>query len=98
MHAVTKKKCTAKIIIAGKSILAPAYLGVWKYYKFTTPKVEKFFFCVDVIERCVKGSHRKWVDKFSHDQERPPISPVRPVKLGTNLTRLEILKLENAGF
>jgi hypothetical protein len=38
MHAVTKKKCTVKIISNSKSILAPAYLGVWNYYKFTTPK------------------------------------------------------------
>jgi hypothetical protein len=37
----------------------PAYLGVWNYYKFTAPKVEKFFFCPDDIERCVKGSRRK---------------------------------------
>jgi hypothetical protein len=43
MHAVTKKKCTAKIISNSKSTLAPAYLGVWNYYKFTTSKVEIFF-------------------------------------------------------
>ena len=36
MHAVTKKKCTAKIVSNSKSTLAPAYLGVWNYYKFTT--------------------------------------------------------------
>lgn len=98
MHAVTKKKCTAKIVSNSKSTPAPAYLGVWNYYKFTKPKDEKFFFCPDDIERCVKGSRRKWVDKFSADQERPPIPPVWPVKIGTNLTRPEILKLENAGF
>ena len=98
MHAVTKKKCTTKIVSNSNSTPAPAYLGVWNYYKFTTPKSEKFFFCPDDIERCVKGSRRKWIDKFSVDQERPPIPPVWPVKLGTNLTRPEILKLENAGF
>ena len=98
MHAVTKKKCSAKIVSNSKSTPAPAYLGVWNYYKFTTPKSEKFFFCPDDIERCVKGSRRKWVDKFSADQERPPIPPVWPVKIGTNLTRSEIVKLENAGF
>ena len=61
MHVVTKKKCIAKIISNSKSIPAPAYLGIWNYYKFTTPKVEKFFF-PDDIECCVKGSRRKWVD------------------------------------
>jgi hypothetical protein len=44
MHAVTKKKCTAKIVSNSKSTLAPTYLGVWKYYKFIVPKIEKFFF------------------------------------------------------
>jgi hypothetical protein len=58
----------------------------------------KFFLCPDDIEHCVKGSRRKWVDKFSTDQERPPIPPVWPIKIGTNLTRLEILKLKNVGF
>src|SRR6202022_1912517 len=56
MYAVTKKKCTAKIVFNSKSTPAPAYLGVWNYYKFTTPKVEKFFFFPNDIERCVKGS------------------------------------------
>jgi hypothetical protein len=58
----------------------------------------KLFFCPDDIEHCVKGSRRKWVDKFSADQEQTPIPPLWPVKIGTNLTRPEILKLENAGF
>ena len=98
IQSVTNKKCATKIVTNGKSIPALAYLGVWNYYKFTTPKVEKFFFCRDDIERCVKCSRHKWVDKFSLDQERPPISPMWPVKLGTNLTCLEILKFENVGF
>jgi hypothetical protein len=38
------------------------------------------------------------MDKFSANQERPPIPFVWPVKIGTNLTRPEIVKLENAGF
>jgi MFS superfamily sulfate permease-like transporter len=98
MHGVTKKKCTVKIVSNSKSISAPAYLGVWNYYKFTTPKSEKCFFFPDDIECCVKGSRRRWVDKFFVDQERPPIPPVWPVKIGTNLTHPEIVKLENAGF
>jgi hypothetical protein len=44
MHAVTKKKCIVKIVSNSKSTPAPAYLGVWNYYKFTTPKAEKSFF------------------------------------------------------
>jgi hypothetical protein len=98
MHVVTKKKCTAKVISNSKTTYAPAYLGVWNYYKFTTPKVNKYFFSPDDIECCNKRSCHKSVDKFSTNQERPSIPPVCPVKLGTNLTRPKILKLENVGF
>ena len=72
------------------------------YYGYNIYKLQhlksRSFFCPIDIERCVKGSRRKWVDKFSVDQKRPPILHVWPVKLGTNLTRPEILKLENVGF
>ena len=43
IHTLTKKKYTTKIVSNSKSTSAPAYLGVWNYYKFTTPKSEKFF-------------------------------------------------------
>ena len=67
---------------------APAYLVVWNHYKFTTPKSEKLFFCPDDIERCMKGSRRKWVDKYSVDQERPPILPCGLSRLApTSLVR-----------
>ena len=98
MQAVTKKKSIAKIITNGKSTPAPACLGVWNYYDSTAPKVEKFFFCLDNIELCIKGCRRKWINKFFADKERPPIPPMWPVKLGTNLTCLEIFKLVNVGF
>jgi hypothetical protein len=52
------------------------------------------FFCSDDIGCCVKRSCRNWVDKFSADHQRPSIPPVWRVKLGTNLTRLEILKFK----
>jgi hypothetical protein len=58
----------------------------------------RIFFCPDYIEHCIEEPRRKWVDKFFADQERPPIQSVSPVKLGTNLTNPEILKLENVGF
>jgi hypothetical protein len=35
---------------------------------------------------------------FSADDQKPPIPPIWPVKIGTNLTRSEIFALENAGF
>jgi hypothetical protein len=55
-------------------------------------KVMEFFFCNDDIERCVKGTKRRWV------KSRPDIPNVWPLKIGTNLSRKEILDLEQAGF
>ena len=49
-------------------------------------------------EHCVNDSREKRVKLFSTDQKRPPISLVWLVKLGTNFTRSEILKLEYADF
>ena len=57
-----------------------------------------FVFCPDDIERCVKGPRRKWVMPFSADDQKPPILPIWPVKIGTNLTLSEIFALENACF
>jgi hypothetical protein len=56
------------------------------------PEVMEFFFCNNDIERCVKGTIRKWV------QSRPDIPSIWPVKIGTNLSTKEILDLESAGF
>jgi hypothetical protein len=56
------------------------------------PEVMEFFFCNGDIERCVKGTKRKWV------QSRLDIPSIWPVKIGTNLSKKEILDLENTGF
>jgi hypothetical protein len=52
----------------------------------------EFFFCNDDIERCVKGTKRKWI------QSRPDIPSIWPVKIGTNLSKKEILDFESVGF
>ena len=96
--AVTKKKCTARIVLHGKSTPAPTYSGAWRNVRLNREDQMQFFFCSDDIERCVKGSHRKWIIPYSDTQERPPVPTVWLVKIGTNLTRSEIVALENAGF
>ena len=60
----------------------------------------QFFFCSDDIERCVKGSRRKWVIPYSDwpTLESPTIPTIWPMKIGTNLTHSEIVALKNAGF
>jgi hypothetical protein len=97
-HTGTKKKCTARIVTNNKSVSAPTYTGIWHHYKLQSMKRTDFVFCPDDIERCVKGPRRKWFMPFSVDDQKPPIPPIWPVKIGTNLTRSEIFALENAGF
>lgn len=52
----------------------------------------EFFFCPDDIHRCVMGNKKPFVLDW------PPVPITWPVKFGTNLTRKEVLKLEDAGF
>jgi hypothetical protein len=52
----------------------------------------EFFFCNDDIERCVKGTKRKWVES------RSDIPSIWPVKIMTNLSKKEILDFESVGF
>jgi hypothetical protein len=56
------------------------------------PEVLEFFFCSNDIERCIKGTRRKWI------QSRPDIRSIWLVKIGTNLSTKEVLDLESAGF
>jgi len=61
-------------------------------YKKNKEFLTQFFFCNDDIERCVKGTRRKWV------QHRPDVPDVWPVLIGTKLTLQEVLALEEGGF
>ena len=91
-QAVTKKKCTTRIVRNNVSTAAPTYTGLMVNYKKNRNDVMQFFFCNDDIERCVKGTKRKWVISV------PEIPAIWPVKRGTNLSKHEILALEAAGF
>ena len=91
-QAITKKKCEAKIVQGNKSTATPTYTGVMQKAHKKKLEIMEFFFCNDDIERCVKGTKRKWV------QSRPNIPSIWPVKIGTNLSKKEILQLESAGF
>jgi hypothetical protein len=91
-QAITKKKCEAKIVQGSKPMAAPTYTGIMQSTHKKRPEVMEFFFCNDDIERCIKGTKRKWV------QSRPDIPSIWPVKIGTNLSKKEILDFESAGF
>ena len=95
---ITKKKCTVQIILNRKSTPAPIYSGLWRNVRLNREEQMQFFICADNIERCIKGSYCKSVIPYSDTLERPPIPTIWPIKIGTNLTRSEIVALENAGF
>jgi hypothetical protein len=91
-QAITKKKCQAKIVQCSKPTAAPTYTGIMQNTHKKRPEVMEFFFCNDDIERCVKGTKRKWV------QSRLDIPGIWLVKIGTNLSEKEILDFESTGF
>jgi hypothetical protein len=92
LQAITKKKCVARIVQDGKSTAAPTYSGLMDNYRKKRLDPQDFFFCNDDIEKCIKGTKRRWVVSV------PNVPEVWPIKSGTNLTYKEILSLENAGF
>ena len=60
-QAITKKKCEAKIVQGNKPTAALIYTSVMQNAHKKRPEKMEFFFCNDDIERCVKGTTRKWV-------------------------------------
>jgi hypothetical protein len=91
-QAITKKNCKAKIVQGNTATAAPTYTGVMEHYQKKTDKVIEFFFCNNDIEHCVKGTKRRWM------KSKPDVPNVWHVKIGTNLSRKEILDLKQASF
>ena len=85
-------KCTARIVRNNVATAAPTYTGLMVNYKKNRNDVMQFFFCNDDIERCVKGTKRKWIISV------PEIPTTWLVKRGTNPSKQEILTFEAAGF
>jgi hypothetical protein len=91
-QAITKKKCKAKIVQGSKPTAAPTYTGIMQNAHKKRLEVMEFYFCNDNIERCIKGTKRKWI------QSRSDIPNIWLVKIGTNLSKKEILDFESPGF
>jgi hypothetical protein len=87
------KPCNTKINKGSQPTPAPSYHGN-KWDLHTRKEVwTEFYFCADDINRCVKGTR-----KGSYIKEWPLVPTVWPVKIGTNLSRDEVLALEDGGF
>ena len=61
-------------------------------YKGISIEIKEFWFCLDQIARCVMGPKR------SHVLTQPEIPEVWHVLTGTNITRTEVIELEEVGF
>jgi len=94
-HAVqanNNSKCQMLIVRGGKATAAPTYRGLKQKFRAEGSDTEDFWFCPDQIARCVMGPKRGFVIT------RPEIPDVWPVLTGTDLSRHEILELQEAGF
>jgi hypothetical protein len=91
-QAITKKKCTSKTVQGNRSTVVLTYTGMMVHYKKYKEERMQFYFYNDDKEKCVKGTRWRWI------KSRPNVLNIWPVKIGTNLTRTEILALENASF
>jgi transposase-like protein len=74
-----------------KATKGPIYTRMMVYYKNDKEHMQ-FNFWNNDIEQCLKGTRRRWVKSM------PKVPNIWPVKIGTNLSRKEILDLKNAGF
>jgi hypothetical protein len=90
-QAIKKKKCKTKIVQGNRAMAAPTYIGIMVHYKKKKKEVMQFFYNDD-IEQCVKSTRRRWV------KSRPDVPNVWLIKIGTNLSRKEILDLDNTSF
>ena len=71
---------------------APTYKGLKKGFCSTNNVEYEFWFCHDVIKRCVSATKKKYVLDWT------TLPNTWPMKMGTNLSREGVLALEDVGF
>ena len=92
LQAITRTMCNAKVGIRKHGTHAPTYKGLRKEFCSPNNVEYEFWFCPDDIKCCMSRSKKKYVLDW-------PIVPNRwPVKIGTDLSREEVLALEDGGF
>jgi hypothetical protein len=62
------------------------------HYKKDKEERMQFFFCNNDIERCIEDTRRNWINSRSN------VPNIWLMKIGANLTKKQILDLENASF
>ncbi len=75
-----------------RGIPTPCYVGFWFATKATSIELHKFWFCHDDLMHCVGGTSRKYA------LNRLALPYLWLVQARTNLTQIEVVALEEAGF
>ena len=75
-HASTKNKSTTRIVTNNNIVPALTYTGMKHHYRLQSMKRMNFVFCLDDIERCIKGPRKKWIMPFSSGEKKPSIFPI----------------------
>ena len=92
LQAITGIICNVKVGSSKHNTPTPTYKGLKKELCSTNNVEYEFWFCPDDIKRCISGTKMKYVLDW------PTVSNTWPVKMGTNLSREEVLALEDARF
>ena len=91
LQAITGTMCNAKVGSNKHDTPAPRYKGLKKEICSTNNVEYEFWFYPDDIKHCISGTKKIYVLDW------PTMLNIWPVKMGTNLSREEVLSLEDAG-
>ena len=84
--------CNAKVKTGKHGTPAPTYKGLMKEFLSPNNVEYEFWLCHDDIKRCVNDNKKKYMLDW------PIVSNTWLVKIGTNLSREQVLALENVRF
>ena len=92
LQAITSTMCNAKVGSNKHDTPAPTYKGFKKEFCSTINVEYEFWFCHDDTKRCISGTKKKYVLDW------PTVPNTWPIKMGTYLSREEVLALEDVEF
>jgi hypothetical protein len=88
---LSNRRCNAKIAKYKQPTAAPTFTRIQKMFKCKGTEEKQFWFCPNDVNGCV-STRSRWILHY------PPIPDIWPVKVGTNLSQVEVEGLEAAGF
>jgi hypothetical protein len=92
IHTILETMYDAKVETGKHDTPTPTYKGLMKEFRSPNNVEYEFWYCLDDFKHCVSGSWTKYVLDW------PMVTNTWPVKISTNLSREEVLALEDAGF